>query len=175
MAALDLTEIALPTAGKDRDQFELFAREFLSMKGFVILTSPDRGPDFGRDLIVEEIRTGVAGETKVKWLVSCKHNAHSGVSVLPSVETDIRDRIETHNCSGFIGFYSSVPSSGLAAKLVALQSTYPVIIFDQEKIEAILLASKDGIILARRFMPISVAIHEGYISDSANFLHAISF
>ncbi|RKE37217.1 restriction endonuclease [Paraburkholderia sp. BL23I1N1] len=160
MAALDFTEIASPTTGKDRDQFELFAREFLTMKGFAILTDPDRGPDAGRDLVIEETRTGIAGETKVRWLVSCKHNANSGVSVLQSVENDIRDRIETHDCAGFVGFYSTVPSSGLATKLRALEKTYPTIVFDREKIEAALLASREGLLLARRFMPVSSSLWE---------------
>ncbi|MFM0390777.1 hypothetical protein [Paraburkholderia phytofirmans] len=160
MAALDLTEIAIPTGGKNRDQFELFAREFLSMKGFLVLNDPDRGADAGRDLIVEEIRQGIVGETKVRWLVSCKHKAHSGSSVSPSDEPDIRDRLETHECSGFIGFYSTVPSSGLATKLEALQKTNPSLVFDQERIEAELLASREGFILARRFMPISAAVWE---------------
>ncbi|NML30577.1 PDDEXK family nuclease [Paraburkholderia antibiotica] len=160
MAAFDFKEIAPPNKGEDRDQFELFAREFLTMKGFAVLIDPDRGPDAGRDLVVEETRTGVAGETKVKWLVSCKHNAHSGASVLQSAESDIRDRIETHGCAGFIGFYSAVASSGLATKLRALEKTYPTIVFDREKIEASLLASREGIVLARRFMPVSTSSWE---------------
>jgi hypothetical protein len=53
-------------------------------------------------LIVEEIRTGIAGETSLKWLVSCKHNAHSGISVKPEDERDIHDRVRTHKCQGFL-------------------------------------------------------------------------
>ena len=76
MPILDFKEIASSSGGQDRDQFELFAREFLEHLNFRIIEGPDRGPDAGRDLIVEETRTGVGGVTRVRWLVSCKHNAH---------------------------------------------------------------------------------------------------
>lgn len=157
MAVLKLNEILAANTGEDRDQFELFAREFLTMKGFLILTGPDRGPDAGRDLIVEETRIGVAGVSKIRWLVSCKHKAHSGSSVSPTDEPDLHDRIKTHNCAGFIGFYSTIPSSGLATKFAALKQTCEVLIFDQENIERELLSSKDGLTLARRFLPLSLA------------------
>src|SRR6516164_7385903 len=117
MPIFDCREISNASLGPERDQFDLFAREFLVVAGFRIIVGPDRGPDAGRDLIVEEIRTGIAGETRLKWLVSCKHNAHSGASVTAEDEADILDRVHTHGCQGFLCFYSTVPSSGLAAKL----------------------------------------------------------
>src|SRR5207248_3034358 len=81
MPVLHFTEIASPASGAERDNFEMFACEFLECLGFRTIIGHDRGPDAGRDLIVEEVRTGIAGETRVKWLVSCKHKAHSGASV----------------------------------------------------------------------------------------------
>ena len=51
MPALDFQEIATAQSGADRDQFELFARDFLEAEGFEIVRGPDRGPDAGRDLI----------------------------------------------------------------------------------------------------------------------------
>src|SRR6516165_8476247 len=48
--------------GAARDLFELFAREFLELMGFRTIVGPDRGADGRRDLIVEELRTGIAGE-----------------------------------------------------------------------------------------------------------------
>ena len=119
MPVLDFKEIPTPTGGATRDQFELFAREFLEFAGFKVIVGPDRGPDGGRDLVVQEARTGVAGETLINWLVSCKHKAHSGTSVTPDDEPDIHDRVRTHGCQGFIGFYSTIPSSGLGTKLNA--------------------------------------------------------
>lgn len=133
MPILDFREIPLSTHGPERDQFELFACEFLDSKGFRILVGPDRGPDAGRDLVVEEIRTGLLGETRVRWLVSCKHNAHSGDSVTSDDERDIHDRVRTHRCQGFLGFYSTIPSSGLAAKLNATGLPFEVEVFNREK------------------------------------------
>lgn len=156
MPTLDFKEIPSASGGAARDQFELFAREFLDLVGFKIATGPDRGADAGRDLIVEEIRAGVAGETRVRWLVSCKHKAHSGGSVTPEDEQDIHDRVRTHKCSGFLAFYSTIPSSGLATKLNAPDLPFEVQIFDQEKIERYLLTSS-GIGLAKRFFPASFA------------------
>jgi hypothetical protein len=51
MPVIDFKEIAVPTSGGLRDQFELFAREFLDFLGFKIVVGPDRGPDGGRDLV----------------------------------------------------------------------------------------------------------------------------
>lgn len=163
MPVLDFTEIPIAAAGAGRDQFELFAREFLEYAGFRIAEGPDRGPDGGRDLVVEEVRTGPVGETHVRWLVSCKHKAHSGAAVTVDNEQDIQDRLIAHNCVGFIGFYSTVPSSGLTTKLAKLKTirnasgpSFELKIYDPEKIEKQLLASS-GLVLAKRFFPNSTA------------------
>lgn len=157
MPVIDFKEIVIATSGAERDQFELFAREFLDWLGFKIVIGPDRGPDAGRDLVVEEIRTGIAGETRLKWLVSCKHKAHSGASVTPEDEADIHDRVRTHGCQGFLAFYSTIPSSGLATKLNAQGLPFEVQIYDPEKIEKHLLSTPTGVQLAQRFFPKSIA------------------
>ena len=156
MAALDFKEIPGAQSGPDRDQFELFARECLVQEGFNIVDGPDRGPDDGRDLIAEETRSGPGGDTLVRWLVSCKHKAHGGGSVTPSDEFNIHDRLETHDCTGFIAFYSTVPSSGLATILKALQPKFGFILYDAAYIERKLLDSPRGRTLAARFMPASL-------------------
>ena len=156
MPILDFEEIPIPTGGAARDQFELFAREFLEFVGFKVIVGPNRGPDGGRDMVVQETRTGVAGETLVKWLVSCKHKAHSGTSVTPKDESDIRDRVSTHDCQGFLGFYSTILSSGLAAKFNRSVPPFEVQIYDPEKIEKQCLASSSGLALAKRFFPESL-------------------
>jgi hypothetical protein len=114
MKILDLTEIPESNkSGKDQDKFELFAEEFLSKIGFKIIIGPGRGADKGRDLIVEE----KAKKESIRWLVSCKHFAHSGRSVGTSIEMDLRDRVENAECHGFLGFYSTTPTSPLIDKL----------------------------------------------------------
>ena len=158
MAVLDFKEI--PEAHKAsglQDTFELFTRDFLSFLGYKIITDPGRGADGGVDLIVEERRTGVGGETHVKWLVSCKHKAFSGSSVSPTDEANIRDRVEANHCQGFIGFYSTLASSGLSTNLEGMKSKFEYQIFDKEKIEGHLLHSAKGLEIAERYFPVSLS------------------
>lgn len=157
MPALNFTEIATPTSGPGRDKFELFARDTLDLLGFKVLEGPDRGADGGRDLLVEERRTGVGGETRIRWLVSCKHKAHSGASVNPNDESDIQDRLNAHQCAAFLGFYSTVPSAGLTGKLSGAAGKFEYQIFDPERIERAILGSPEGVRLARRYFPQSVS------------------
>ena len=84
---LDFKEIPeAHIANGKQDTFEMFARDFFETFGFIIEEGPDRGADGGRDLIIKEKRLGILGETEIKWLVSCKHKAHSGNSVLSTDE-----------------------------------------------------------------------------------------
>ncbi len=157
MPVLDFKEI--PEAHKAtgfQDTFELFARDFLSLIGYKIISHPNRGADGGADLIVEEKRTGVGGETIVKWLVSCKHKAHSGSSVNPSEESNIYDRVSAKKCDGFIGFYSTIPSSGLSSILEGIKDRIEINIYDRERIEKKLLYSTRGLEVAERYFPISL-------------------
>lgn len=155
MPVFDFREIPIPSSGASRDQFELFAREFMEMEGFKVLSGPDRGPDLGRDLLLEETRIGPGGETKLRWLVSCKHKAHSGNAVSVDDEQNIRDRLKHHKCSGFVAFYSTIPSSSLSAMIDGLRDEFEVIRYDSERIEVKLLGTRQGQELARRFMPMA--------------------
>lgn len=157
MPAIDFREIAAGNRGGGKqDTFELFARDCLEFLGFHAVSSPSRGADFGKDFIVEEVRRGAGGETIVRWLVSCKHFAHSGGSVSPADEQNIRERVESHRCGGFIGFYSTLPSSGLSHLLDGLKDVIDVQIYDGERIEGYLLESPAGVHLAQRFFPQSI-------------------
>lgn len=88
--------------------------------------------------------------------MSCKHKAHSGTSVTPKDETDIHDRVHTRGCQGFLGFYSTIPSAGLAGKLNASTLSFEIQIYDSEKIERHLLSKPEGIELAQRLFPKSI-------------------
>lgn len=157
MPILDFKEI--PEAHKAsglQDTFELFARDFLAFIGYMIITDPDRGADGGVDLIVEERRTGVGGETIIRWLVSCKHKAHSGNSVSPTDDGNISDRVTANKCQGFIGFYSTLSSSGLSGILEGLKDRIEYQIFDKEKIERELIHSSRGLEIAERYFPKSL-------------------
>ena len=144
----------------EQDVFELFARELLNALGFIIVDGPDRGQDGGRDLIVIENRTGIIGSSEIRWLVSCKHNIHSGSAVKQDDEKDISDRLEAHKCNGFIGFYSTVVSAPLNRKLEGLKEKYEIQIFDREIIERILLENVVANKLIKRFFPKSYDEYE---------------
>ena len=138
-----------------QDTFELFARDFMQNYGYEIIQEPDRGPDGKKDLIVKEIRKGIAGVTEKLWLVSCKHFVFSGKSVTQDDEPDIIDRVKSHHCDGFIGFYSTLPAASLNNKLLGLNNQIEYQTFDREKIEKQLLETVDGNRLAERYFPIS--------------------
>lgn len=107
---------------KDGEDWEAFARDFLSDLGFTIEVPPDRGADGGRDLLVVEQLKGKMESYPFRWLVSCKHFALSGKSVSPSDEQNILDRVQGFGADGFLGFYSTLPSSGLNQSLDKLRS-----------------------------------------------------
>ena len=149
--SLDFKEIPEANRGGGlQDTFELFARDVLSYLGYRILENPDRGADGKRDLVVEEVLQGINSEHTLRWLVSCKHFAHRGASVADGDEPNVRDRLEQHKCHGFMGFYSTLASSGLANRLNSLQWH---IVFDHQKIESYILRDLDGQRIAARYFP----------------------
>lgn len=113
---------------KDGDAWEAFCRDYLVTIGLVVDIPPGRGPDGGRDLIVTEQLKGSLATRPFVWLVSCKHYAGSGKAVGTDNESNIVDRMEQHKADGFIGFYSTVASAALIARLNDLR--------DQKKIKA---------------------------------------
>lgn len=151
---LDFKEIPQANQGDGyQDTFELFARDFLEELGYQIIQHPDRGADGKKDLIIEEQRFGISGTTTIKWLVSCKHYAHSGKSISDIDEINILDRVMSHNCDGFLGFYSTLPATSLGSNLNSLKNKIEIEHFDREKIEKKLLNSIEGLKLASRYFP----------------------
>lgn len=130
---IDFTEIP-----HDTDTWELFARDFLVERGFYIESPPDRGPDHGKDILVVEQLNGKIGNYRVRWLVSCKHFAKSKKSVNEDDEQNILERLMSFNADGFIGFYSTIASSGLNSRLNMLRQEQKIkdySIFDHRLIE----------------------------------------
>jgi hypothetical protein len=113
---VDLKEV-LP----DGDEWEAFARDFLVILGFTIDTPPNRGADGGKDMIVTESLSGTLGKYPFRWMVSCKHKAHSGKAVSEADEPNILERVRSLNCDGFIGIYSTLPTSALSERLRGLR------------------------------------------------------
>jgi hypothetical protein len=138
------------------EEWELFCRDFLEHLGYYIESTVDRGPDGKKDLIVSENLKGNLGNYKFKWLVSCKHfaNRANSNSVKESDEPNILERIESFNCDGYIGFYSTVASSGLNTRLTQLKENEKIKdyrIFDYKLIENYLIRIGYSDILMRYF------------------------
>lgn len=153
MAMLDFKEIPQANTGDgNQDAFELFAREFFSeVLHFEIISEPNRGADGGKDILAIEKQIGALSESEIRWLISCKHNAHSGKSVNETDEQNITDRLSQHKAQGFIGFYSTLPSSGLNNRLDSFKSNYKVEIFNHERIEGLLIKHKRNDLIERFF------------------------
>lgn len=102
--------------GKD---FELLIRELLFSKGYKVYWS-GVGPDGGRDLVCIEERQSFFAPDKKRWLIQCKHNAHSGKSVSVEDLDDIVDSCTQHEASGFILACSTQPSSSVVNRLESI-------------------------------------------------------
>ena len=150
--------LEIPKANKgdgDQDRFEQFACDFLETIGFTIVRRPDRGSDGEKDLIIIETRKGVGGETTIKWLVSCKHKAHSGASVYVKDEPSIQDRIAQHKCQAFMGFYSTIAATSMSNRLDALKDKFEYTIYDGTRIEKELFNCNQRDRLLKSYFPLS--------------------
>jgi hypothetical protein len=160
MTIVDFREIPSSKGGKEgQDAWALFAREFFDAIGVKAEEGPDRGPDSGRDLILVERRIGTLGTGEHRWLVSCKHHAHSSKSVYDSDEVDILGRLRKFKADGFIAFYSTVPSSGLSRTLERVKGDFGVEVYDCERIERVLLDNPALKRVFERFFPKSCAMY----------------
>lgn len=154
MALVDLREIPSSKGGEEgQDLWALFAREFFEAMEITAEGGPDRGPDSGRDLIIIENRIGKLGIGQHRWLVSCKHHAHSDKSVSNSEEPDVLGRARKFKADGFIGFYSTIPSSELHRTLERAKDEITVEIYDRERIERALLGNANLESIFKRFFP----------------------
>lgn len=75
------------------------------------------GADGGRDLLVTEILEGPISKYERKWLVSCKHKAHSTKSVGRDEVPNIVDDCRAVNADGFILACTTHPSAALVTRL----------------------------------------------------------
>ncbi|WP_379969172.1 hypothetical protein [Ectobacillus sp. sgz5001026] len=66
-------------------------------------------------------------------------------------ELNITDRLNLHNCQGFIGFYSTLPNSSLNRSLRSYEDRFQINVFNQESIESILLEGKQEMQLIKRY------------------------
>ena len=148
---IDFSEVNTP------EEWELFARDFLQLTGFYVESQPDRGADGGKDMIVTEDLKGYLGNYKFRWLVSCKHYSKSKQSINEEIERNLLERIVGFKADGFIGFYSTLPSSGLNNRLEQFRQNIQIKdyrIFDYKMIENYMLRMGYSELL-QRYFPVS--------------------
>lgn len=125
---------------QDGIRFEQVIRDLLVLEGFEVHWT-GVGPDHGRDLIVVEKLSGKLSEYKKKWLISCKHTAHSGKSVGRDQAGNITEDCNAIKAEGYILACSTQPSSSLVTRLeeIAKSQNITTIFWDSIEIEKRLL------------------------------------
>lgn len=96
---------------EDGVEFEQLIRELLLAEGLDVHWT-GVGPDGAKDLTVVESYEGILGSIKKKWVVQCKHNAHSGKSVSKD-NLSIMETCLAVNADGFLLACSTQPTSAL--------------------------------------------------------------
>lgn len=105
-------QVELTVFPRDGELFELFVEAMLKELGFRILVRPARGPDGGRDLIVEQIlRDGLGTDRTERILVQCKHYAHGGRAV--STVGDFREALIRNSCHRYLLVTSTTVTENL--------------------------------------------------------------
>ncbi len=105
---------------KNGDDFELLVRELLHRKGLEVYWS-GKGPDGGKDLLCIEKYKGNFRTIEKRWLVQCKHNAHSGNSVSKNDLDSVSDSCDEHNATGYLLVCTTFPSSSVVSRLEGIQ------------------------------------------------------
>ncbi len=100
----------------DGIKFEQLIRELLIRSRFEVHWT-GVGQDSGRDLILIEKSEGELAPFERKWLVSCKHNAHSGKSVGHNDINGFTDACSAIGAEGFLLVCSTQPSSTVVKRL----------------------------------------------------------
>ncbi|MBY0091425.1 restriction endonuclease [Priestia aryabhattai] len=146
---LDFKE--LPVDGND---FELLIRELLFKMGFRVYWS-GKGADGGRDLICIEESKSAFMSTEKRWLIQCKHTAHSEKSIGIKDLDDILGSCAQHKAKGYLLVCSTYPSSGVVNRLEGISSStegFSATYWDSITIERLLKTPYTWPI-AQRFFP----------------------
>lgn len=113
---IDFTELP-----KDGTAFEQLVRELMLIADMRPHWS-GKGPDQGRDIIITEVANGPLAIFERRWLVQCKHYAHSGKSVGRDDLGSIVDDCRQVGAEGYLLACTTQPSAGLITKLSEIQN-----------------------------------------------------
>lgn len=133
--------------------FEQLIREIFILSGFECHWT-GVGPDGGRDLLVIEKLIGPLSDYERKWLVSCKHKAHSGKPVGRDEAGNISEDCDAVNADGYLLACSSYPSASLVTRLQEIEQNRGIVtkVWDAVTIEKKLLTPQH-FSLIHRFFP----------------------
>ncbi|MDD9267864.1 restriction endonuclease [Paenibacillus sp. GCM10023248] len=121
---------------KDGNDLERLTREVFHREGFEVHWT-GKGPDGGRDLIVIEKVQGPLSKFERKWLVQCKHNAHSGRSIGKEEANSLITDCERISADGYLLVCTTSLSSGLILAYEELKNSRKLKIdyWDEVKLE----------------------------------------
>lgn len=137
---------------QDGTDFELLMRDLLQRQGLEVYWS-GKGPDGGKDLICIEKTTGLFRSAIKRWVVQCKHKAHSGNSVGLEDIVDIRGVCDANKASGYMLACTTQPSSSLITRFEDIEASCGISIafWDGRKIERELMKPQNWDITEQYF------------------------
>lgn len=113
---IDFKELAT-----DGVSFEQLVRELLMRSNFEVHWT-GVGPDGGRDLVITEEAFGQFAAFRRKWLVSCKHKAHSGKAVGLGDIVGLVDACAAIGAEGVLLACSTYPSASVVRRFKELEA-----------------------------------------------------
>lgn len=142
----------------DGVRFEQFIRE-LCMRSNLEVHWTGVGADGGRDLVAIERATGALGLFERKWLVSCKHLAHSEKSAGVEATHGLVDACEAVGATGFLLACSTQPTSGTVKRLeeIAAQGKIATLFWDAVELDR-RTQHPSTFALRATFFPVSAAV-----------------
>lgn len=104
-----------------------------------------KGPDGGKDLLCIERYKSNFKEFTRRWLVQCKHNAHSGKSVSSNELESIENTCSEFDADGYILICSTFPSSEVVRKLEKIEENKKILtaFWDYKTLELQLLVPQN--------------------------------
>lgn len=124
---IDFTEIELDQGFP----FEQFVENLLRTLGWTIIKGAGKGVDGGRDIIASRSERTATGKTRVrKYVIQCKHYAHSGKSVNKNDISDCAYMPKKHDCSGWLLVTSSQLTTDAVEHIEAAKGMQPGADFD---------------------------------------------
>ncbi len=139
---------------KDGEDFEFFCRDLLESIGCTILSHPSRGPDGKKDILIEiESSNPLDKKERTTYLVQCKHNAHSGKSVLEKDIGDFRSACRNHGAGGYFLICSTIPSVTVSNNLASenTEGDFKTLIWDKRKLQQKVESSPEFEEIGKRF------------------------